>query len=153
MAGAHRMLKDTFLAFAPMGAGLLEDPGDTGTITFKLWGQICSLVSGASAETRTLAQPIRPGIIGTVCLDTDGGGNVTLTVTGGYNQPGHTTIVLADAGDFVTFESVKVGGSYLWRELGKERALAVTSATPSRTPSHTVSHTPSHTPSHTASST
>jgi len=131
MAGAHRSLNDMFRAFEITGPGRVPDPGDAGTIEFKLWGQICSIVTGASGETRTLAQPVRPGIIGTVALDTDGGGDLTLTVTGGFNQPGHTTITLADAGDFVTFKSTKIGTSYVWRELGKERKLVVTSSSPS----------------------
>ena len=133
MAGAHRNLKDMFRAFETTGPGHLPDPGDTKTIEFKLWGQVCSVVT-TTTETRTLAQPIRPGILGTVVLDTDGG-DLTLTVTGGYNQPGHTTITMADAGDFVTFMSVKIGTAYVWRKLGKERSLAVTSTSPSSSPS------------------
>ena len=135
MSGAHRALNDIFRAFEPVGPGLLTDPGSGGTIEFTLWGQVC-LVNTTGGGARTLAQPIKPGIVGTVVLETDGG-DLTLTVTGGYNQPGHTVITMADAGDFVTFQSVKVGTSYVWRELGKERALAVPSATPSHTPSGT----------------
>jgi len=143
MPGAHRSLNDMFRAFEPTGPGRVPDPGSGGTIEFKLWGQVCS-VNTTGGGTRTLAQPIRPGIVGTVELDVDGG-DLTLTVTGGFNQPGHTTITMADAGDFVTFVSVKIGTSYVWREFGKERKLAVTSSSPS----HTVSHTPSHTASST----
>ena len=135
MAGAHRALNDMFRAFEPTGPGRVPDPGDAGTIELKLWGQVCSVVT-ATAETRTLAQPIRPGIVGTVSLKTDGG-NLTLTVTGGFNQPGHTTITMADAGDFVRFKSIDIGGSYYWREVGKERKLVVTSSSPSSSPSST----------------
>ena len=135
MSGAHRSLNDMYRAFEPTGPGILEDPGSGGTIVFKLSGQICS-VDTTPGGARTLAQPDRPGIIGTVVLKTDGG-DLTLTVTGGYNQPGHTSITFADAGDFVTFQSIDIGGSYYWRDIGKERNLAVASSTPSHTPSST----------------
>jgi len=122
-----------FRAFETTGPGRIPDPGSGGTIEFRLSGQVCS-VNTTGGGTRTLAQPNRPGIIGTVALDVDGG-DLTLTVTGGFNQPGTTSITMADAGDFVTFISVKVGTSYLWRELGKERKLAVPSSSPSTSPS------------------
>jgi len=133
MSGAHRALNDTYRAFETTGPGRVRDPGSAGTIIFSLWGQVC-LVNTTGGGTRTLAQPDRPGIIGTVELETDGG-DLTLTVTGGYNNPGNTVITMADAGDFVTLQSVKVGTSYVWREIGKERKLTVPSATPSSSPS------------------
>ena len=136
---AHRTLKDMYRAFELTGPGILADPGSAGTITVTMYWQICSVVT-AAAETRTLAQPNRPGIIATVVLKTDGG-DLTLTVTGGYNQPGHTVITMADAGDFVTFQSFDIGGSYLWRVIGKEGRLDFASNTPSATPSNTPSST------------
>lgn len=111
---AHRALKDLFKAFDPdIGPGLLKDPGSGGTITVEMYGQICPVVT-ATAEARTLAQPARAGILGTVLLDTDAG-DLTLTVTGGYNQDGDTSITFDDAGDFVMFMSVKVGTTYRWQ--------------------------------------
>jgi hypothetical protein len=53
-----------------------------------------------------------------VVLDTDGG-DLTLTVTGGYDTAGDTSITFDDAGDFVVFYSTKVGSSYYWRVLGQ----------------------------------
>jgi len=160
-------LKDMYRAFELTGPGILADPGSAGTITVTMYWQICSVVT-AAAETRTLAQPNRPGIIATVVLKTDGG-DLTLTVTGGYNQDADTAMVFADAGDFVTFISLDIGGSYYWRVLTHAGELVIPSASPSHTashtpsatptsspshtPSHTASHTPSHTPSHTASHT
>lgn len=115
---AHRTLNDLARAFDLNGPGRLKDPGSGGTIRFSQWGQICPVVT-AGAEARTLAQPTRPGILATVVLDTDGG-DLTLTVTGGYNADGATSLTFADAGDFVTFMSVKVGTSYLWKVVGQE---------------------------------
>ncbi len=115
---AHRTLRDLKRAFSAPAPGRLADPGDEGTITVLLWGQICSVTTEA-AETRTLAQPTCPGIECAVVLDTDGG-NLTLTVTGGYNRDADTDITFADAGDYVKFYSVKVGTSYLWRAYAQE---------------------------------
>ena len=151
MSGAHRSLNDMYRAFEPTGPGKLEDPGSGGTIEFKLYGQICS-VNTTGGGARTLAQPIRPGIVGTVALSTDGG-DLTLTVTGGYNQDADTVMTFADAGDFVTFISLDIGGSYYWRVLSKAEELTIPSASASNTPSATVSSTPSHTPSATVSHT
>jgi hypothetical protein len=46
--------------------------------------------------------------------DTDGG-DATLTITGGYNAAGDTSIQLVSAGDSVTLESVDVNGTCYWR--------------------------------------
>ena len=124
MSSAHRILNDIYRAFGSGGGGLLADPGDTKTITTDMQGQICSLTSGASPETRTLAAPTKPGIQCAVVLDTDGGGAVTLTVPGGYNLDADEPIIFADAGDYVVFLSVKVGTSYLWRALAQEGTTA-----------------------------
>ena len=115
---AHRTLNDIFRAFDSVGPGRLNDPGDTGTITVTMWGQICSVVT-AAAETRTLARPTKPGILCSVVLDTDGG-DLTLTVTGGYNADGDTSITFADAGDMVAFLSVKTGTTYQWSAIAHE---------------------------------
>lgn len=108
----HRILSDLYRAFASVGPGVGKDPGNAGTISPVEWGQVFSIVT-AAAETRTLARPDRPGVMVSVVLDTDGG-DLTLTVTGGYNQAGDTAIVFGDAGDTVTFLSVKTGTTFQW---------------------------------------
>lgn len=110
---SHRILHDAFRA--PF---LMTDPGASGTITVNRDRAVIPVVT-ATSEARTLAQPTKAGLICTVELDTDGG-DLTLTVTGGYNQDGSTSITLGDAGDFVTFLSLKVGASYYWRVLRSE---------------------------------
>ena len=110
---AHRLLKTMYDAFSNgIGAGVLNDPGASGTITATMYGQICPVVT-AGAEARTLAQPNRAGILTTVVLDTDGG-DLTLTVTGGYNEDGDTTITFDTAGNLAVFLSIKVGTTYRW---------------------------------------
>lgn len=110
---AHRILHD--LLAAPY---LMIDPGDAKTIYVDRQLAVVPVVT-AAGETRTLAQPTKAGIQATILLDTDGG-DLTLTVTGGYNADAATSITLADAGDFVTFISIKVGTSYYWRVLAQE---------------------------------
>lgn len=113
---SHRVLGDVFKAFDPrVGAGIGRDPGSGGVITPTEWGQMFSIVT-TTAESMTLARPDRAGIMATVVLDTDGG-DLTLTVTGGYNSASDTSIVFGDAGDMVTFLSVKTGSTYQWTVL------------------------------------
>jgi len=115
---AHRVLRDLFRAFESVGPGIGNDPGNAGTIAPTTWGQVYSIVT-AGAETMTLARPDKAGILVTVALDTDGG-DLTLTVTGGYNADGDTSITFADAGDMVVFLSVKTGTTYKWIAIAQE---------------------------------
>jgi hypothetical protein len=115
---AHRVLKDLFRAFEANGPGVLNDPGDAGSIEPTMWGQQC-LITTAAAETRTLARPAKAGILCSVVLDTDVG-DMTLTVTGGYNADADTSITFADAGDMVVFLSVKTGTTYQWTAIAQE---------------------------------
>jgi hypothetical protein len=115
---AHRILGDLFRA-----PYLMLDPGDAGTITVDR--QLAQVpLALAAAETRTLAQPTKAGLVCTVAVDSDSAGSCTLTVTGGYNADSDTTISLADAADFVTFISIKVGTSYYWRIVVQEGTSA-----------------------------
>lgn len=115
---AHRVLRDLFRAFESVGPGLGNDPGNAGTITPTMWGQQFLIVT-AAAETRTLARPDKAGLLASVVLDTDGG-DLTLTVTGGYNSAGDTSITFASAGDMVVFMSVKTGTTYQWTVIAQE---------------------------------
>lgn len=109
MAG-HRWNKDGYI-----GQGILPDPGASDTIFVDR--QLCyvPLVS-ATAETRTLARPVRVGIDVTIAMKTDGG-NITLTVTGGYDESGTTSFVFSDAGQFIRLVSCEAGGTFFWRKM------------------------------------
>lgn len=115
---AHRILRTLYDAFSSNGPGILKDPGSGGSIKPSMWAQFCAITT-ATGETRTLAQPNRAGIMTTICLDSDGG-DLTLTVTGGYNNDDDTAIVFDDAGDMVVFLSIKEGSSYYWRAIAQE---------------------------------
>ena len=103
---------------------VLQDPGAGGTITISRYGTLCE-VTTATAESRTLAAPLRSGMLCTVIL-TEDGGDLTLTVNPtsgtayGYNGDNATTIVYSDAGDFVQFYSIEIGSECVWRVLGHE---------------------------------
>lgn len=92
----------------------ITDTGDATTLSInRQWG-VVRLIS-AAAETRTLAAPVRSGNVVTLNMVTDGG-NITVTVTGGYDESGSTTLVFNDTGDYATFLSVEEGsGTFVWR--------------------------------------
>lgn len=111
---AHRVLYDMFKAPYAMA-----DPGDAGTIIVTKQLAHVPVVTAGASETRILAVPTKPGIICTVEHKTDGG-DFDLTVTSGYDQAANTAIAFADVGDYVTFMSHDVNGTYLWRVLDSE---------------------------------
>lgn len=112
---AHRALRDLYSA--PF---LMADPGNAGTIAVDRWGAHVPCVT-AAAETRTLAAPTKAGLLCCIELDTRVGGDLTLTVTGGYSQAvTDTNIVFGTASDWVLFKSSKAGTTYTWRVVQHE---------------------------------
>ena len=88
------------------------DPGDAGVIGIENYGAIVELVS-AAAETRTLATPLRPGILATIRMKTDGG-DITMTAAGTLNVAANNTAVFADVGDQLVLLSVSATTGYRW---------------------------------------
>jgi len=84
---------------------------------------ICNVDTTAGALAFTLAQAPKPGLICAIILDTDGG-DLTLTVTGGYNFDGDTSITFDDAGDYVVFMSMTIAGTAVWRAIRQEGTTA-----------------------------
>jgi hypothetical protein len=111
----HRVLHSLYSA--PF---LIDDPGNGSTIVVDRDRAEVPMKSGSSGETRTLPVPTKAGLECKLVLDTDGGGDITVTVTSGYNQAGSTTIVFGDAGDWVKFGSVRIGTDFRWRVLAHE---------------------------------
>lgn len=94
---------------------------DAATLVPKRQFDVIRLVSGSTGETRVFARPTRAGTFATLNFVTDGGGDITLTVTGGYDETGSTTMVFSDTGDFAIFESMEEGsGTYVWRLIRSE---------------------------------
>lgn len=89
------------------------DPGNAGSILVKDNFGTCQLTS-TGAETRTLARPTKDGQLIAFFMEVDGG-DITLTVTGGYNENGDTTFVFSDPGQYAVFESFDIAGTFAWR--------------------------------------
>lgn len=106
----HRWNKDGYL-----GQNRMKDPGTGKSIAVDRQLAYVPLVSTTS-ETRTLARPVKQGIKVTLVHETDGG-DIVLTVTGGYDETGNTTFTFSDAGQFITLESILTGTTYSWRKV------------------------------------
>lgn len=92
----------------------MADPGNAGTIVPDRQFGVVRLIT-AAAETRTVAAPTKSGLVFTINMVTDGG-DATVTVTGGYNEVGTTSIVFTDIGQVATFRSVEqTSGTFVWR--------------------------------------
>jgi hypothetical protein len=92
----------------------IPDPGDAGAIDVRQSG-VVNFTSGAAGETRTLARPRFVGQEILLGLDTDGGGDVVVTVTGTLNQTGNNTITFADAGESLLLKAATLAGDLVWR--------------------------------------
>lgn len=107
---AHNIAKQLFRAQT-----LFPDPGPSGTINVDRDPCVVALVS-ATAEARTLARPTKTGGTAFLYMHTDGG-DITLTVTGGYNEDGDTTFTFDDAGEFIELRAAYDGTDYYWRKI------------------------------------
>lgn len=94
------------------GPKSLADPGNAGTIRASEDLSICELVS-TTTETRTLADPTKPGIRLVLRMLTDGG-DIIVHAANGLNVQLETDATFADAGDTLELISVtKVRGEPL----------------------------------------
>ena len=108
---AHNVKFDNY--FAPEQT----DPGASGTIVVDRSPHVVPLVS-ATAETRTLAAPLRAGVRCFLYMKTDGG-DITLTITNGYDEDGDTTFTFSDPGQFIELVSVYESSAnvFRWRKI------------------------------------
>ena len=100
----------------------LQDPGSGKPIPYQFWGQQVKLVTGAGAETNTLADPSKAGQRLDFIMRTDGGGDRVITAASAINQAGNTILTFADVEDFIALTSVrKVGGvGFRWQVLSND---------------------------------
>ncbi len=108
---AHNILKQ--LAEADWN---FQDPGDNGALP-RDRTCIVNIVS-AGSESRTVADPVKEGILLAVNLWVDGGGSVNVDFATAFNAVGDTSFNLASAGDYAIFQSIKFGSSYKWAIIG-----------------------------------
>ena len=99
------------------GSKVLHDPGNGKTLQVNQDLQICEMVTGASGETRTLANPTKPGLRLTLRLLTDGGGDSVVASSNGLNVTGNNQATFADAGDQLEMVSVTHTTGYRWEIL------------------------------------
>lgn len=109
----------------PFIATVISDPGDAGAIPVTRSG-VCALTTGATGETRTIADPDQAGLELTVTLDVDGGGDAVVTVATAFNDTGNNTITLANAGDTITLTATQIAGSPVWRLIENDGAALST---------------------------
>lgn len=107
---AHRVLTDMYSAPFPT-----PDVGSGNTFRNVKWFEVFGIIT-AGAEARTLAPPIKEG---QVCVLEARllAGNATVTVTGGYNSAGDTSIVFTANGQSAVLYSVNNNGTFAWRPL------------------------------------
>lgn len=130
------------------GPKIITDPGNGGVIRANKDLQICEMVSGSSGETRTLANPTKPGIRLVLRLKTDGGGDAVVTASNGLNVALETQATFADASDFLSLISVsKTATTYRWEILEGNVGTVISSSSPSHSPSSSPSASTSTSPS------
>ncbi len=113
---AHSFLYDQHAANYDIG-----DPGNAKGIPTTKSG-VVNIVTTA-AQTRTLAAPLKAGVVITLNFLTDGG-DCTITVASAFDDAGTTSLVLTDAGQVVVLTSRKFGTVYRWREVTRSQVLA-----------------------------
>lgn len=89
------------------------DPGNAGSIVVDRSPCVVRLTS-AAAETRTLARPTKVGDEVRLHFYSDGG-DITLTVTGNYDEGGTSTMTFTEVGQFAEFVAFWDGTNYFWR--------------------------------------
>ncbi len=118
MGTGHRILYDLIGDVVPYE---MNDPGAAGAILIDRQLGVVPLVHTTGDLTRTLAAPTHAGVIVHIVLQQTTSGTLEITITGGYDQAGSTTVTFGDAGDYITLASVPVGAggtTFRWRVLG-----------------------------------
>ena len=137
------------------GPKILADPGTGKVIRVTADLQICEMVVGASAETRTLANPTKPGIRFVLRLKTDGGGDLVVTAANGLNASLNTTATFSEVDDFLSLISVTTvaNTTYRWDILEGNVDTGMTSSSATISASITATSTASATRTSTSTST
>lgn len=95
----------------------ITDPGNAGTIGVTNSGTLL-LTSGVGAETRTLPSPTFVGQKMDICMDVDGGGNISVSTVLGFDPAAtNDTLVFSVAGQSARIYAVREGDALVWRVL------------------------------------
>lgn len=123
---AHKILFDQFQA------GDMYAIADAASATFVIDRSPAYIgLKSVATETRTIARPTVRGASLLIAHETDGG-DITVTVTGGYNENGDTTFVFTDPGQFMVLESMyeSVAAVYQWRKVADHNSTNSSLALP-----------------------
>ena len=96
------------------------DPGTTKKIRADRDRAVIPIVSGASLETGSLADPEIMGQELTLCFKTDGGGNRVITADTAINETGNNTLTFSDAGEMIALRAIQDGTSIVWRVMAND---------------------------------
>lgn len=103
---------------------VLTDPGNAGAIPVTASGYVPLVTAGA--ETRTVADPTKVGLMLTLHFLTDGG-DCVITFASPVNAAGNNTLTHDTAGEQVVLQSCKDGASaFAWRVVANEAATPLT---------------------------
>ena len=98
---------------------VMLDPGNGEALVVDRDRGMVELVT-AAAETRTLEDPTKSGVMLTLTMKVDGG-NCVITADTALNQAGNTIMTFADAADTILLVSIPDGTSgYKWKILGND---------------------------------
>lgn len=101
------------------GDAVILDPGDGETLIVDRNQGMVELET-SSAETRTLEDPSKSGVLLTLTLKTDGG-NCVVTADTAVNATGNNTLTFGDAGDTILLTSIPDGSSgFKWKALAND---------------------------------
>jgi len=95
----------------------ITDPGDAGAIPNSGSGHV-DIVT-AAAETRTLADPAKGGLLLLLAMQTDGG-DAVVTAASAVNAATNTIMTFAEVTASVLLLSVPNGAGWVWRIIGND---------------------------------
>jgi hypothetical protein len=93
----------------------IVDPGDGVALPNDQIGFISLVIAASASETNTLGRPTRVGLkLALVGYSVGASGSRVITVTGGINQAGDTTITIDAERDFALLESIRTSSGLCW---------------------------------------
>lgn len=113
----HNVLDEMALA-----KWLLPDPGDAGAIR-PARSAMVNLTTVGGAQTRTLPNPVKEGMLLVLVFTVDGGDCVVTAATA-LNKAGNTILTFDDARDTVVLMSVPAPSGYRWQIIGSDDVTA-----------------------------
>lgn len=99
----------------------ISDPGNAAALPTGKTGMIPLKIAAGVTETNTLGRPVQEGLyLFLVAATVGAGGSRVVTVTGGINMTGDTTITFDAEGETAELVSIptSTAGTYRWIQMG-----------------------------------